>query len=674
VTVVNFDLRDEIAAAGFDPTDGVLLCNYVNDFEVDDVLVTSQSFPVEIIEGVGSADLYPTPAGNGLRVRVSFGSRPRGFRSRIVAVPDSLTPVEFTDLVELSPSSIAEPELADAIVQQFAAVQEAVDALQDIIADIQASDVESVAGLNGAVTAPALKTALSLPADTAATVASLLEAIGTEATNRDLAIAAAFDAMVDGAPGLLDTLGEIATALGDDPNLAATIVSALAGKVPTTRTVNGHALTGDVTVSKSDVGLGSVDDTDDASKPVSTLQAAAIAAAVLPYQKKPDADSWPTYVYGNSYAILSAAYFTAGNHYTQQVAAALGGGAVTSYAIAGKRILDVMSALLNATAITGLVTAPVAGSTWPGVATRNGLVVLDSIINDIGHYPSMQANPAVPAALPTANTKYLDSMTLNYRAALALMSSESRVEQTARTASFGTWTHDSNQVYPSGGSVSFTSANGAYVEFSVTPPQSGPLRGVVFVHGFTLEAAIGTMAQQTISVDGVSQIVRTPSAWERYTGPSGLNVDIGTDCFPVTLPVDGSAHTIRIAHSGTGGHFMYADGLSIPSTDPNPIAVMGGEHAINYTGWTTAQKAYFHANAKVLIPVIKAVVAEFPHAFYVPSTITPNGLWSSDGLHPNDRGMMQRAWDFINSIPSSVRARLESRRLSNLPDGDFDIV
>ena len=50
----------------------------------------------------------------------------------------------------------------------------------------------------------------------------------------------------------------------------------LAAKVPTTRTVNGHALTGDVTVTKSDLGLGNVDNTSDADKPVSTATQAAL--------------------------------------------------------------------------------------------------------------------------------------------------------------------------------------------------------------------------------------------------------------------------------------------------------------------------------------------------------------------------------------------------------------
>lgn len=413
-------------------------------------------------------------------------------------------------------------------------------------------------------------------------------------------------------------------------------------------------------VTKAQVGLSDVDNTSDLVK-------------LAPYQKKPDLASWPTYIYGNSYGLLSAAYFTSGNHYTQQVAASLGGGLVTSYAIGGKRILDVISALQNQAVFPGLVTAPVAGSLWPGVSSRNGLIVLESIVNDIGHYPTM-VGVAVPAAFPSGNTRYLDSMTLFYRTALALMSSESRVEQSARSASSGTWTHDSPTAYASGSSVSFTTQAGAYIEYSITPPQFGPMRGIVFIHGYTLEAGAGTMAQQTISVDGTVQLTRTPTAWEQYTGPGGGNVNVGPDCVAVTVPVDNAAHTIRIAHSGAGGQWLYSDCVTIPSTNPNPIAVMGGEHQLGYTGWTTTQRAIFHQNAKTMIPYIKNVVAEFPHAFYVPSTMTINGLWSADVIHPNDRGMTQRANDLQNAITTAIRARLESRRLSNLADSNFPIV
>lgn len=44
-------------------------------------------------------------------------------------------------------------------------------------------------------------------------------------------ISAATTALVDGAPGALDTLHELATALGDDANFSATVTTALANRV-----------------------------------------------------------------------------------------------------------------------------------------------------------------------------------------------------------------------------------------------------------------------------------------------------------------------------------------------------------------------------------------------------------------------------------------------------------
>lgn len=51
-------------------------------------------------------------------------------------------------------------------------------------------------------------------------------------------------------------------------------------RVPTTRTVAGHALSADVTLVKGDVGLGNVDNTADADKPVSTAQQTALDGKV----------------------------------------------------------------------------------------------------------------------------------------------------------------------------------------------------------------------------------------------------------------------------------------------------------------------------------------------------------------------------------------------------------
>ena len=53
-------------------------------------------------------------------------------------------------------------------------------------------------------------------------------------------------------------------------------VRELAKKVPVGRKVNGHALSEDVTITKGDVGLGNVNNTSDADKPVSTATQSAL--------------------------------------------------------------------------------------------------------------------------------------------------------------------------------------------------------------------------------------------------------------------------------------------------------------------------------------------------------------------------------------------------------------
>ncbi|MDH0908809.1 hypothetical protein N5C66_05770 [Rhizobium pusense] len=54
----------------------------------------------------------------------------------------------------------------------------------------------------------------------------------------------------------------------------------LAEKVPTTRKVNGKDLSGDIALEKADVGLGNVNNTADADKPISSDQATAFAKRV----------------------------------------------------------------------------------------------------------------------------------------------------------------------------------------------------------------------------------------------------------------------------------------------------------------------------------------------------------------------------------------------------------
>lgn len=76
-------------------------------------------------------------------------------------------------------------------------------------------------------------------------------------------------AVIGTAPAALDTLGELSDALADDANFAASVTASMATKAP----LNSPGFTGTPTgITKAHVGLGSVDNTPDTGKPLSTPQ------------------------------------------------------------------------------------------------------------------------------------------------------------------------------------------------------------------------------------------------------------------------------------------------------------------------------------------------------------------------------------------------------------------
>ncbi len=83
------------------------------------------------------------------------------------------------------------------------------------------------------------------------------------------------NAVIAGAPAALNTLDELAAALGDDANFAATLTTNLAAKAPK----DSPTFTGTVSgITKSMVGLGNVDNTSDSSKPISSATQTALDA------------------------------------------------------------------------------------------------------------------------------------------------------------------------------------------------------------------------------------------------------------------------------------------------------------------------------------------------------------------------------------------------------------
>lgn len=87
------------------------------------------------------------------------------------------------------------------------------------------------------------ETTLTVTNPTADRTITFPNASGTVALTSD--ITAAVDGLVDSAPGALDTLNELAAALGDDANYATTITNALGGKL----SLSGGTMTGDITLS-----------------------------------------------------------------------------------------------------------------------------------------------------------------------------------------------------------------------------------------------------------------------------------------------------------------------------------------------------------------------------------------------------------------------------------------
>lgn len=398
----------------------------------------------------------------------------------------------------------------------------------------------------------------------------------------------------------------------------------------------------------------------------------AIAKAYTDGQIEARTDSsFPVYVYGNSYAVLTAGYFTSGRHYSQLAQTVIGAGAVTSYAVGGRRIIDVVSTMLTGLSWYG-TNGVIAGGVWTSTTARPGLIIIDALGNDTAHYPSMVANPVVPAKITGVN--FINSQKTAWRAALALASSESRVESAAATYG-GAWSGDTAFTGMSGGSYRYSTTNGATATFSVTAPKRGPLAGKAYLHTVNFDPASGsTNAAFSITVDGGTPTAVTPATWEQYVGHAAVNIAFGPAAYEINVPADGAAHSVVVTHTGTNGQTLAVDVVTVPSDTPNPIAIMS--HGLPpVPGVLTSTDCNNWANnTPAMETAVRSAVAEFGNAFWVPTTMTTNGLYSGDGLHPNDRGMSQRANDLVQALRINAFARLRNRSLQLQADATFSIV
>lgn len=161
--------------------------------------------------------------------------------------------------------------------------------------------VVSVDGRVGIVTLGDLYTdPTELAAGLAGKASSSHTHVSSQITDFNSAVDSRVQNIVGAAPAALDTLDELAQALGDDANFAGTVTTALAGKQPidadltaiaglapadgsvlarvagawSSRT--GAQLKTDLALTKSDVGLANADNTSDVNKPISAAAQTAL--------------------------------------------------------------------------------------------------------------------------------------------------------------------------------------------------------------------------------------------------------------------------------------------------------------------------------------------------------------------------------------------------------------
>lgn len=176
----------------------------------------------------------------------------------------------------------------------------------------------------------------------------------------------------------------------------------LAGKVGTGTTINGKPLSGNITLAKSDVGLGNVDNTSDANKPVSTAQQAALDTK---------ADKTNVLEKTNTTAFTPTADFhPSTKKYVDDTTAGVILGQVPDGSITEAKL----SASLDAKIESALSIVPAGGiMLWSGAANTipNGWVLCDGSNNT----PDLRDRFVVGAggAYPVGDTGGADSITLS---------------------------------------------------------------------------------------------------------------------------------------------------------------------------------------------------------------------------------------------------------------------
>jgi hypothetical protein len=189
-----------------------------------------------------------------------------------------IKPTVTADVISIGSSAFNGKKLV--FTYGYGVIQAAVTQILSSGGGVSSADLALKADQATTFTKTEVNTALGLKADSSAvyTIAAVDSALAAKAdqatTYTKTETNAAIQSIVGAAPAALDTLAEIAAQLASDQSAAAALTNTVTAKAP----LASPTFTGTVSgITKAMVGLGSVDNTSDAAKPVSTAQATAIA-------------------------------------------------------------------------------------------------------------------------------------------------------------------------------------------------------------------------------------------------------------------------------------------------------------------------------------------------------------------------------------------------------------